>query len=233
MAKMLEAYILEIDKFLEKHAFERLLGYVTESKRDRIGRFHRPEDAQRSLLGDVLARYAICKRLGVKNGALAFGANEYGKPLLLEHAGIHFNISHSGSWVACAVDDNPVGIDVELIQPIDFKIAERFFSKDEHAALLAQPDEMKLTYFYMLWTLKESYIKAEGKGLGIPLDSFTMRIEGHDIKVAVGREPGIYSFYQSFPGTDAVCSVCTLDREFRGSTGMGIERFLEESLLYL
>lgn len=162
---MLETYILNIDKDLSKDDFERLLGLVSEKKKERILRFHMFEDAQRSLLGDILARYAICKRLGVKNKDLSFGENEYGKPVLIAPLRIHYNISHSGDWVVCAVDDNPVGIDVEVIKPIDFKIAERFFSRDEYLALMSQPEEIRLKYFYIVWTLKESYIKAEGKGL--------------------------------------------------------------------
>ncbi len=126
---MLETYILKIDKALSRDDFERLLRFVSDEKKERILRFQRFEDAQRSPLGDILARYAICKRLGIKNKDLVFYSNKYGKPILFAPRGIHFNISHSGSWVVCTIDDNPVGIDVETIKPIDFNIAERFFFK--------------------------------------------------------------------------------------------------------
>ena len=151
-------YILKINRNIGRDDFNNLLYCVSEEKKERISRFYKYEDAQRTLLGDVLVRYAICKSLGAKNRDLIFDTNEYGKPILQEPTGINFNISHSGDCVVCAVDNNAVGIDVETIKPIDLKIAERFFSKDEYLSLINRPEEAKLKYFYMLWTLKESYV---------------------------------------------------------------------------
>lgn len=225
---MFETYILEIDRNIEKDDFDRLLSSVSKKQKERISQFHRFEDAQRTLLGDVLARYAICKKLGIRNRDLVFEKNEYGKPLLLKPSGIHFNISHSGNWVVCAVDSNVVGIDIEIIRKIDFKIAERFFSRDEYLSLINQPKKTKLKYFYMIWTLKESYIKAEGKGLSIPLNSFTIRMEDNDICVTVGNEIRKFHFYQSFIDNDAVYAVCTLSSDTHESTYWNIENFLKE-----
>jgi 4'-phosphopantetheinyl transferase len=206
---MFSAYLLNIDKNLEKEDFDRLLNHVSHEKKKRILRFHRYEDAQRSLLGDILSRYAICERCNIKNNNLVFTSNEYGKPLLTEPSEIHFNISHSADWVVCAVDNHPIGIDVETIKPIDFNIAERFFSKAEYLSLINQPEESKLEYFYMLWTLKESYIKAEGKGLSIPLDSFNITIEGHSINVSTKAGNAGYYFYQSRLDVDTIYAICT------------------------
>jgi len=225
---MLDTYILKIDRTIEKDNFDGLLSSVSEEKKERISRFHRFEDAQRSLLGDVLARYAICKRLGVKNKDLVFGVNEYGKPILIAPSRIHFNISHSGNWVACAIDESQVGIDVEEIKPISFKIAERFFSRDEYLALLSQPEKTQLKYFYMIWTLKESYIKAEGKGLSIPLNSFTVRIETNNINVIVGNKAREFYFYQSFLDSDVVYAICTLNNNANRIIYWNIENFLTE-----
>ncbi len=173
---MVENYLLRIDRNLREEEFDRLLGLVAEEKRQRVRRFRKLEDAQRTLLGDILSRFALCRKSGLENHRLLFGANEYGKPLLTAPCGLHFSISHSGAWVACALHDRPIGIDVEEIKQIDFAVAERFFSKAESMALQVRAEEEKLNYFYMLWTLKESYIKAEGKGLSLPLNSFTVEI---------------------------------------------------------
>lgn len=69
-----------------------------------------------------------------------------------------------------------VVIDIEQIKAIDFKIAERHFSHKEICDLNEKQNSEELEYFYNLWTLKESYIKACGKGLSIPLNSFGIRI---------------------------------------------------------
>ncbi|QNU67644.1 4'-phosphopantetheinyl transferase superfamily protein [Ruminiclostridium herbifermentans] len=174
---MLEIYMVNLENNLDKEAFDTLLCYVSEDKKAQIHRFYHFEDSQRALIGNVLSRYAICKGLNIKNSDITFDKNEYGKPFLSSQNNFHFNISHSGKWVACAVSDYPVGIDVEVIKNIGFDIAKRFFSKNEYDELQKQPDDQKRAYFYKLWTLKESYIKAVGKGLSIPLDSFTISVE--------------------------------------------------------
>ncbi len=227
--QMHDTYILKIDRNIEKDDFDRLFHCVSEEKKERINRYHRFEDAQRALLGDILARYAICKRVGIRNRDLAFETNAYGKPLLRELTGIHFNISHSGNWVICAIDDNAVGVDVEMIKPIDLEIAERFFSRDEYRYLMNQPEEMKLKCFYMFWTLKESYIKTEGKGLSIPLNSFTIKLENNDIKLAIGDEIREFYFYQSFPDPDTVYAICTLNRNAGERIHWNMENFLKEA----
>ncbi len=67
-----------------------------------------------------------------------------------------------------------IGVDVERVRS-DFEyeeIAERFFSANEVAMLRTIPAEKKLETFYNCWSRKEAYIKAHGKGLSLPLDSF-------------------------------------------------------------
>lgn len=232
----MEIYILKLNKDLPRDDFEKLLGFVSQEKKERLLRFHRYEDAQRSLLGDILARYIICNRLKVNNRDLVFSTNDFGKPILEEPRGIHFNISHSGNWVACAVDDNSVGIDIEVIKPIDFKIGERFFTGDEYLLLLNQPEELRLKYFYIVWTFKESYIKAEGKGLSIPLNSFNMKINNQDIYglTVANSEIIKYCFYQYFLDDNTVCSICAKDMNIKTFTNFTTEKIVKEwfNLIY-
>lgn len=116
---------------MEKLKFDKLITYISVEKRERISRFHRYEDTQRTLFADILVRYLLCKRLGIKNKELIFGVNEYGKPFLINNTNIQYNISHLSKWVACSIDKHPVGIDIEGIKPIDISVAKRFFSKEE------------------------------------------------------------------------------------------------------
>ncbi len=199
--------MVNIGNNLEKVAFDILLNYVSEDKKAQIHRFYHFEDSQRALIGNILSRYAICKNLNIKNSDLTFDKNEYGKPFLLGQNDIHFNISHSGKWVVCAVSDYPVGIDVEVIKHTEFDIAKRFFSKDEYKELQKQPDEQKQAYFYKLWTLKESYIKAVGKGLSIPLDSFTVSVENSSI-IDSSETLVDYSLFHSALDENSFYAVC-------------------------
>lgn len=148
--------------------------------------------------------------------------------MLMGASDLYFNISHSGDWIICAVDNKPVGVDIEIIKVINFKIAERFFSSEEYYALMSQPETIQLKYFYMLWTLKESYIKAEGKGLNIPLFSFCMRMEGNYIKAIVDNKISDYHFYQSFLDRKTVYAICTLSSNVSKSIYMNAKDLCEK-----
>jgi 4'-phosphopantetheinyl transferase len=180
---MVEVYAVKLDKKLDEPKFNEIMTYLSPEKREKIRKFHRVEDAKRALLGDILVRHLICTKLKIRNEQLIFSQNEYGKPFLINSNDIQYNVSHSGSWVVCAIDNLPVGIDIEFQQQINFDIAKRFFSKDEYNDLMSKNESDRPGYFYCLWTFKESYIKAAGKGLSIPLDSFSIKEIGADIKI--------------------------------------------------
>lgn len=224
---MLKTYMVNIDNNLENDAFNRLLNYVSEDKKVKIHRFYHFEDSQRALIGNVLSRYAICKNLNIENIDITFGTNEYGKPFLLGADKIHFNISHSGNWVVCAISDYPVGIDVEIIKTTNFEIAKRFFSKDEFTALKNQPDDEKQAYFYKLWTLKESYIKAVGKGLSIPLDSFTVSVENNSI-INSNESLSDYSLYHSSLDSNSFYAICYKTVDSHEKTIFNVRQFFHE-----
>lgn len=230
---MLEVFQINIDKSLNTDVFYNLQQYISDEKRARIQRYKRYEDAQRCLIGDILARYAICRKSGLKNEQVVFGSNDYGKPVLLKPDGINTNISHSGDWVVCALGSKSVGIDIEVIKPIDLSIAERFFSREEYISLTNQPESIRLKYFYMIWTLKESYIKAEGNGLSIPLSSFSIKVEDKAIRIHADYNINKYNFFQTFLTEDAILAVCTLSEEYPDMISFNIEHFFREAMLIL
>jgi 4'-phosphopantetheinyl transferase len=102
---------------------------------------------------------------------------------------------------------------VEQIKPIDFAIAKRFFSSTEYDDLMEKEEHERLNYFYDLWTLKESYIKARGKGLSIPLDSFSIRKHNTTITVTSNRDESWY-FIQYPIGPEYKFSVCATTLHF-------------------
>ncbi|MFS0840686.1 4'-phosphopantetheinyl transferase family protein [Paenibacillus sp. 1P03SA] len=198
------------DKETVQHA-ERLMVYLSEEKRAKAQKFYRQEDRIRAVAADALARWCLCRKLPAVNLELRFGTNAYGKPhLTAPRTGVHYNVTHSGCWVAAAVSEAEVGIDVEQIHQVELDIAERFFSAAEKQDLFSLPPEERLDYFFDLWTLKESYIKAVGKGLSIPLDSFSIRKRGNGV---FGLEPQPTHVFRQYeidgPYKLSVCS--TLD----------------------
>ncbi|WP_335871256.1 4'-phosphopantetheinyl transferase family protein [Bacillus sp. 2205SS5-2] len=170
---MSNIYSVYLNKDLPDDHFDRLLSLLTLEKQEKIKRFVFPMDALRSLVAELLSRYLVGIRLQLNNDQIHFEVNSYGKPFVKGPTDFHFNVSHAGTWVVCAIDTQPIGVDVEKTIPIDLKLADHFFSIKEQHDLNGLPHLEQQSYFFDLWCLKESYIKMVGKGLSIPLDSFT------------------------------------------------------------
>ncbi len=133
---------------------------------NRINRYVRWQDRQAALFGKIL----LLKGLKIyKDSSLSLddlSYNQFGRPFI--NSDIDFNISHSGEYVVCAITDKGrLGIDIEKIRDIDFSDFRRYMTDDEWKRIKEadQPHEK----FYEYWTIKESVMKAEGKGLSIPL----------------------------------------------------------------
>jgi 4'-phosphopantetheinyl transferase len=170
----MEIYEVYMSRLLRNDEFKQMMHCVSEERRAKVQRFIKPEDADRGLLGDVLIRSIICSKLNMTNKEIHFTAEPYGKPCVAGLQSFHFNIAHSGHWIVCAVDCDPVGIDIEEIKPISLDVAKYFFSMQELRWLMDQNEAARLSCFYELWTLKESFVKWLGKGLTCPLYSFSV-----------------------------------------------------------
>ena len=172
------------------------LRYISASRREKIGRMRQEEDQKRSLTAELLLRCAAFQIGGIPPRSLAIASGPYGKPYLSGVKDFYFNLSHSGQYVALAVGRFPLGVDVERMQPMEDSmksIAARFFTSRENRLLLSKSGDALCRMFYTLWTLKESYVKAEGKGLSIPLNSFEFEL-GEEIRLAGKTSGRRYSF---------------------------------------
>jgi len=189
---------------------------VTPARRARADRFLRRADSCRSLLGEALLYYIVKKRMGVTLDEVTIRCNEFGRPEIAA-APFSYSISHSGSWVCCAVDAAPCGADVEKIHTADLKIAERFFCPEEAAFIGSAEGEIaRRERFFTHWVLKESYIKAIGRGLHCPLDSFECRRSttgaGWDLVRHDSALPPLFLSMITLPNAAYRCAVCTQEQ---------------------
>lgn len=206
---MMNVYALKQSEKLNQQIFDKMMSLVSEEKKNRINRFFRWEDAQRTLTAELLVRLVACSSLNLRNTDLVFTKNKYKKPFLSVPGTLFFNISHSGTWVVAAFSKYvEVGIDVEKIKKTDFSIAKRFFSKDEYHYIMETPDEYRHEVFYDLWTLKESYIKAVGKGLYQGLDTFSILFTNGNIRLKGVPQDSHFSFKQYSIDKNYKLSVC-------------------------
>ena len=144
-------------------------------------RFLRRRAALRTILGAYLA---------VRGRDIVFAVNAYGKPSVLAPktaAALTFNASHAASLALIAVGRSlRIGVDVERLRPDidDEGVAERFFGAKELAELAALEPADRIAGFFNAWTRKEAVVKALGKGLSVPLDSF-------EVSLRPGEPPAI------------------------------------------
>ncbi|MBE7105741.1 4'-phosphopantetheinyl transferase superfamily protein [Bacillus cereus] len=173
---------MKIPNNIENHLFNQFSNLISNEKRERMKRLLNLCDINRTLIGDLLIRSLICQKYKINNGEIRFIYNEYGKPFVENFSDFHFNISHSGEWVVCATANSNVGIDIEKVSDIEaLKLANEFFSEEEFYDLSNMNSDEQINYFFDLWTLKESYIKTIGKGLYIPLISFSIKKESQTL----------------------------------------------------
>jgi 4'-phosphopantetheinyl transferase len=129
----------------------------------------------RAFIRDLLTYYA-----DVAPQDWQFEKGEKDKPEVINcPLPLRFNISHTSKLIICAVTlEDDIGCDVENISRSSdvLTIAERYFSPQETNALFALPEAQQRNRFFDYWTLKESYIKAWGLGLSIPLTDFSFNI---------------------------------------------------------
>lgn len=155
----------------------RLQTLLSKQELQRNGAYQFDKHRLRDTICRALVRLVLSDFLCQSSASLQFECNQYGKPRLTEpNSQLQFNLSHSGDYIACAITlGAPIGIDIETNQRSNdvMEIADHYFSKIEMADLLAYPERDQRVNFFDYWTLKESYIKARGLGLAIPLNQFS------------------------------------------------------------
>ena len=206
----MEIYVVKIQDFYEEK-LNKLCLLVTEESRNRIERFLRRQDKIRTLVGEVLIRMIACEKLNLRNDDIVFYKNPYGKPYLKSNQEFYFNISHSGDFVVAAIDNGEVGIDTEQVVWIEdyMGIAQKYFAEAEFTYIESGACD-SLSRFYEIWTAKESYIKCTGKGLSIPLKSFSIKAEGGNIRTITDGKGKEYVFKQFNIDAGYKLTVCSL-----------------------
>lgn len=196
----------------------RFSALLTDNERDRHERFHFTSDRDLFLATRVLARHALSRYAHVAPADWRFVATDHGKPLV-EHPPlpfpIHFNLANTHGLVVCAVScsHTQIGVDAESIDrgQAAAEAANTHFSLEERQALGHLPRVPRARRFVELWTLKESYIKARGLGLSLPLDAFSMRLDGPEIKISfdsrIADSPARWRFVLLDAGEGALAAV--------------------------
>ena len=129
------------------------------------------QGSPRAVAESPYVRALLASYLSCAPGDLHIERDRHGKPRLAD-ARLEFNVSHSGGAVLMAVSrEQPLGVDLELSRrsrPV-LDLARRYFAPGETAALTALPEAMRQTAFLGLWSCKEAWLKAQGRGIAFGL----------------------------------------------------------------
>ena len=229
---------------LQRHC----LAWLTELELKRFQRLQFDRHRKQLLLGRVLMRVALSNYdRSVAAASWNFTHNDYGKPAISEEqnsASLYFNLSHSVEKVVLAVSRfKDIGVDVQCARKSRriAAISQRYFSGTEADELLILPEEQRQSRFYDLWTLKEAYIKACGKGFTIPLQHFSYGFLG-DNKLTVDFDAQLYDvesmwqLWQLSAGPDFKLAIAAktgkegLVHRLSGWRLIGLDKFFEQEV---
>ena len=150
------------------------LQQISPQRREQALQFRHELGQRQCVLSYLLLKRALHEVYGIDENPL-FGYGEHGKPFLTNHPDIHFNISHCKDAVACAIDDSPVGIDIESVGRYKDELA-RYTMNDEEIATIAAAEDPEVV-FIELWTKKEAATKLVGTGITDNLKEILTRAE--------------------------------------------------------
>ncbi len=153
---------------LEVGRLEALAGGLDPAELARASRFSSERERERFVAGRGILRNILGQYLGVPPGSLRFGYSPRGKPFLLPRSSVQFNVSHTGARLIVVVARNRrLGVDVETypsIETVD-AVAGRVLSDEELEQLRRVDRSQQPAVFARLWTRKEAYLKADGRGV--------------------------------------------------------------------
>lgn len=166
-----------IDSHPQQLNLTEALAAVSTERRTYALRFQRIEDQRLCLSAYLLLQRALREEYGLSE-VPPFCYGEHGKPALQGRSDIHFNLSHCREAVACVVDTQPVGIDIETIDCYDEALLPVTMNAQEQQMILESPHPANA--FTRLWTMKESLLKLTGEGItdNLPAVLTTLELSG-------------------------------------------------------
>jgi len=148
----------------------------------RAERLRIPQVRQQFTVGRACLRHLLGQNLNLPAGRVPITLSPYGKPEVAAGTGnpIHFNLAHSRSTVLIALcRDCPVGVDLEYLDRTTdvHEVARASFTPAEFLQIENRPTpDAQRRAFFQCWTRKEAVVKADGRGLSLPLASFEVPV---------------------------------------------------------
>ena len=151
-----------IDEKINDFDLDEAMTLLSEQRRAQVARYKLEGPRRQAVAAYLLLRKALREMYGIHD-APVFEYDANGKPSILGHPEIFFNLSHCRKAVACVVADSPVGIDVEETCRFSDSIARYTLDDEEYESVVKADNPSQA--FIRLWTMKEALLKYTGEGL--------------------------------------------------------------------
>ncbi|MBO5388605.1 MAG: 4'-phosphopantetheinyl transferase superfamily protein [Lachnospiraceae bacterium] len=182
---MIKVMVKKIEWSKLEKEFDILSESLYPARREAVERLNNKKAKLSSMATGLLLQELVRAELGAEPKELVIGRGSQGKPYVEGYPKFHFNISHSGDMVVVAYGDSLVGVDVERMRcrESDLKVAKRCFTAEEYTFITDDEfnaDLEGISYsteerFFMVWTMKEAYLKYKGCGISVPMNSFCVK----------------------------------------------------------
>lgn len=155
-------YVLDDLSAFTQQDYERSIPLLSRQRLVRVERYRFDRDRRLSLLSYLLVRFGLLVEYGITEKP-EFLQESGGKPRLMQWPELHMNLSHCCQAVACAIDREEVGIDVQNTEKYSRELGSRTLTEGERQQIAQAPcPDRRFTEF---WALKEAYGKYEGSGV--------------------------------------------------------------------
>lgn len=168
---------------------EDALSKVSEQRREQALKFAHESGRRLSLAVYLLLMEGLRNEYGITEPPV-FDYLEDGKPIIKHHPEIHFNFSHSGNVALCAIDNQPVGADIEMPRKITPSLIAYTMNEAEQTQIASAPDQ--IMSFLSLWTKKEAILKLTGEGIRSDLKTVLAKPELYHIET-ITTDKYVYS----------------------------------------
>jgi len=240
----LHLWVCHYNEVNDKTSNDVYRGLLDEQESAQEARFQFEKDQRRYLITRAMVRAVLSRYEQVDPKDWRFSVNSYGRPEIANHVRgdlvLVFNISHTQGLIGLGVaNKRMLGVDVEnvLARQAPIASADHFFSPSEVSALRRVRPSEQQDRFFEYWTFKESYIKARGMGLSIPLDKFSFFYpRAGSVQISIhpdlADDPKRWQFWQFRPTPEYLVAVCAERVEARTTVVVKkvVPMFFEQTL---
>lgn len=200
--------------------WSKLVELLSLDERIRADKFYFEHDRKSYIAAHALTRAMLALVIKCRPESIEFVTDDFGKPELITSTKtfpkLRINLSHTRHAVMVGLTmEHDIGVDIEWLGRNDrcLELANTVLTPEERLVIKNTKDHQKKQYFLKLWTLKEAYIKAIGKGLSLPLTDFYFSLDPLSIHFKIEREPTnihhckYWHFMPIQPGPDHVAAI--------------------------